>query len=86
MSPPSRAGLNPLPNRAAYCANKAGVIGLTRQMALQYCRPTRNLIVLDGEFAVMVRVRYVDALCVTRGATSYGLIKNWQPGSKVGGC
>ena len=34
----SLAGLNPLPNRAAYCANKAGVIGLTRQMALQYAR------------------------------------------------
>ena len=34
----STAGLNPLPNRAAYCANKAGVIGLTRQMALQYAR------------------------------------------------
>ena len=34
----SVAGLNPLPNRAAYCANKAGVIGLTRQMALQYAR------------------------------------------------
>ena len=34
----SAAGLNPLPNRAAYCANKAGVIGLTRQMALQYSR------------------------------------------------
>jgi NAD(P)-dependent dehydrogenase (short-subunit alcohol dehydrogenase family) len=34
----SAAGLNPLPNRAAYCANKAGVIGLTRQMALQYAR------------------------------------------------
>jgi NAD(P)-dependent dehydrogenase (short-subunit alcohol dehydrogenase family) len=34
----STAGLNPIPNRAAYCANKAGVIGLTRQMALQYAR------------------------------------------------
>ena len=34
----STSGLNPLPNRAAYCANKAGVIGLTRQMALQYSR------------------------------------------------
>ena len=34
----STAGLNPLPNKAAYCANKAGVIGLTRQMALQYAR------------------------------------------------
>ena len=34
----STSGLNPLPNRAAYCANKAGVIGLTRQMALQYAR------------------------------------------------
>ena len=34
----SAAGLNPIPNRAAYCANKAGVIGLTRQMALQYAR------------------------------------------------
>jgi NAD(P)-dependent dehydrogenase (short-subunit alcohol dehydrogenase family) len=34
----SVSGLNPLPNRAAYCANKAGVIGLTRQMALQYSR------------------------------------------------
>ena len=34
----SVAGLNPLPDRAAYCANKAGVIGLTRQMALQYAR------------------------------------------------
>ena len=34
----STAGLNPLANRAAYCANKAGVIGLTRQMALQYSR------------------------------------------------
>ena len=34
----STAGMNPLPNRAAYCANKAGVIGLTRQMALQYAR------------------------------------------------
>ena len=30
----SNSGLNPLPNRAAYCANKAGVIGLTRQVAL----------------------------------------------------
>ena len=35
----STSGLTPLPNRAAYCANKAGVIGLTRQMALQYARP-----------------------------------------------
>ena len=34
----SVAGLNPLPDRAAYCASKAGVIGLTRQMALQYAR------------------------------------------------
>ena len=34
----STAGLNPIPDRAAYCANKAGVIGLTRQMALQYSR------------------------------------------------
>ena len=34
----STSGMNPLPNRAAYCANKAGVIGLTRQMALQYAR------------------------------------------------
>ena len=34
----SVSGLNPLPDRAAYCANKAGVIGLTRQMALQYSR------------------------------------------------
>ena len=34
----SNSGLNPLPNRAAYCANKAGVIGLTRQVALQYAR------------------------------------------------
>ena len=34
----SLAGLNPIPDRAAYCANKAGVIGLTRQMALQYAR------------------------------------------------
>ena len=34
----STAGLNPIPDRAAYCANKAGVIGLTRQMALQYAR------------------------------------------------
>ena len=34
----SASGLNPLPNRAAYCASKAGVIGLTRQMALQYAR------------------------------------------------
>ena len=34
----STSGLNPLPNRAAYCANKAGVIGLTKQMALQYAR------------------------------------------------
>ena len=32
------AGMNPLPNRAAYCANKSGVIGLTRQMTLQYAR------------------------------------------------
>ena len=34
----SVAGLNPIPDRAAYCASKAGVIGLTRQMALQYAR------------------------------------------------
>ena len=34
----STSGLNPIPDRAAYCANKAGVIGLTRQMALQYSR------------------------------------------------
>ena len=34
----SNAGWNPIPNRAAYCASKAGVIGLTRQMALQYAR------------------------------------------------
>ena len=34
----STSGLNPLPNRAAYCANKAGVIGLTKQMALQDAR------------------------------------------------
>ena len=32
----SNSGWNPIPNRAAYCASKAGVIGLTRQMALQY--------------------------------------------------
>ncbi len=34
----STSGLNPQPNRAAYSANKAGVMGLTRQMALQYAR------------------------------------------------
>ena len=32
----SNSGWHPIPNRAAYCASKAGVIGLTRQMALQY--------------------------------------------------
>jgi NAD(P)-dependent dehydrogenase (short-subunit alcohol dehydrogenase family) len=32
----SNSGWYPIPNRAAYCASKAGVIGLTRQMALQY--------------------------------------------------
>ena len=34
----SNSGWHPIPNRAAYCASKAGVIGLTRQMALQYAR------------------------------------------------
>lgn len=34
----SMAGLNPMWDRAAYCASKAGVIGLTKQMALQYAR------------------------------------------------
>ena len=38
VSVASVAGLNPIPDRAAYCASKAGVIGLTRQMALQYAR------------------------------------------------
>lgn len=32
----SNSGWHPIPDRAAYCASKAGVIGLTRQMALQY--------------------------------------------------
>ena len=34
----SMAALNPMWDRAAYCASKAGVIGLTKQMALQYAR------------------------------------------------
>ena len=34
----SNSGWYPIPDRAAYCASKAGVIGLTRQMALQYAR------------------------------------------------
>jgi len=34
----SMAGLNPMWDRAAYCSSKAGVIGLTKQMALQYAR------------------------------------------------
>ena len=38
VSVASVAGLNPIPDRAAYCASKAGVIGLTRKMALQYAR------------------------------------------------
>lgn len=34
----SMAASNPMWDRAAYCASKAGVIGLTKQMALQYAR------------------------------------------------
>jgi NAD(P)-dependent dehydrogenase (short-subunit alcohol dehydrogenase family) len=34
----SAAGLIGLPDRAAYCASKAAVIGLTKQVAVQYAR------------------------------------------------
>ena len=34
----SMAATNPMWDRAAYCASKAGVLGLTKQMALQYAR------------------------------------------------
>ena len=61
-----------MPNKAAYCANKAGVIGLTRQMALQYARQgVRVTAVSPGATLTPFAPRRID--------------KNWQPGSS-GGC
>ncbi len=72
----SIAGVLGLPEMAAYCATKAGLLGLTRQVAFDYgAQKVRCNVVLPGAFLTEMLKRGVNDFAESLGVDFEGLLQ-----------